>query len=174
MKKQKPIPGKSISLGVLYQHLGFIYSTGVRRIVSLPNASLTMDVKTYGQILENTHNCTVSSRPVPYVRWITIEMNFQSIMAYAYRLQAPSHHLLDKSPLISPVNEASQGQCEENLDIWELGNLAKPPKMVNSENVILASPSQIPFNITCISWDPAKMLSHTALVPFNIPQCQLN
>ena len=38
------------------------------RIVSLPDANLTMDVKTYGQILENTHNCTVSSGPVPYVR----------------------------------------------------------------------------------------------------------
>lgn len=174
MKKQKPIPGKSISLGVLYQHLGFIYSTGVRRIVSLPNASLTMDVKTYGQILENTHNCTVSSRPVPYVRWITIEMNFQSIMAYAYRLQAPSHHLLDKSPLISPVNEASQGQWwrkSRYLRIRKPGQATQDGEFWKCNFGISARSL---FNITCISWDPAKMLSHTALVPFNIPQCQLN
>lgn len=66
-KNKNQFQATSIFLGVLYQHLGFIYSTGVR-IVSLPDANLTMDVKTYGQILENTHNCTVSSGPMPYVR----------------------------------------------------------------------------------------------------------
>lgn len=173
-KNKNQFQATSISLGVLYQHLGFIYSTGVRRIVSLPNASLTMDVKTYGQILENTHNCTVSSRPVPYVRWITIEMNFQSIMAYAYRLQAPSHHLLDKSPLISPVNEASQGQWwrkSRYLRIKKPGQTTQDGEFWKCNFGISARSL---FNITCISWDPAKMLSHTALVPFNIPQCQLN
>lgn len=66
-----------------------------------------------------------------------------------------------------------KGNGEENLDIEELGNLAKPPRRVNSENVILASPSD-PSLTSRASWDPAKRLSHTALVPFTMPQCQLN
>lgn len=49
----------NISLGVLYEHLGFIYNLILEseRNFSLSNANLTMDVKTYGQILENTFLC---------------------------------------------------------------------------------------------------------------------
>lgn len=56
----------NISLSVLYEHLGFIYNLilELERIFSLLTV-IRNDVKTYGQILENTlPHCTV-------VRWLT-------------------------------------------------------------------------------------------------------